>query len=469
MSDAEAKGSSERAADAVLSRRALLKGLAGAAGLAVVPGGLLAACGGSKSKAASGGATTSASSTAAASGSASSSGSTGKAVHLTCGYWDPNMNGPSQQIAAAFQKANPDISVEMQQTPPAEYWTKLQTAVSAGGGPDIISMNGPNYQLYASNGMLAPLDEYISKDHVDLSPFSQGLRDVYKYKNAYYAMPFNFSTIGLWYNKQLFDDAGVKYPDENWTWDDLKAAAQKLTNKSKGVYGIPATSDPAYMPQEEYYNTIYQAGGYIISPDGTKSGFDDPKTIEGLKFWTDLQAMGVSPSYQQMLDTNPSAMFISGKVAMFYGGPWRAPQWAKANLSHVDVTQLPKGTSQSRTCIHGTAFAINAHSKHKDEAWEVIKSFTSKDGEEAWGATGILIPAYQGTQDVWLKSLPQYNLKAYIDELQTALPYPVSKNTAVWQKDAESILSQAWAGKVDITTAAKQLAAKMNDDLAKEK
>src|SRR5665647_2790187 len=94
-----------------------------------------------------------------------------------------------------------------------------------------------------------------------------------------FGMPKDVDAVGLWYNKKLFTDAGVKFPDASWTWDDLTAAAQKLTEPAKGIYGIAANA----ADQQNYYNTILQAGGYIISPDGKSSGYGSQAAIKGLQ------------------------------------------------------------------------------------------------------------------------------------------------------------------------------------------
>ena len=94
-----------------------------------------------------------------------------------------------------------------------------------------------------------------------------------------YALPKDVDAIALWYNKELFKQAGVAYPTANWTWNDLTAAAQKLTDPAKGVYGIAAPAED----QANYDNTILQAGGQILSADGKKSGLDSPEAIRGLQ------------------------------------------------------------------------------------------------------------------------------------------------------------------------------------------
>jgi len=395
-------------------------------------------------------------------------GSSGK-VELTYAYWDSNLVKSTQELVDKFNASHPGINVKPVQTAAKQYWPKLQAEVAGGNPPDVVTMNGPNFKLYASNGALLPISDLIARDKLDMSVYPANLNKLYTSEGKQYGISNNFATIALWYNKKLFDDAKVAYPTGTWTWEDVKSAAKKITDKQAGVYGIAAGADPLYMAQENYYNTIFQAGGYVISEDGKKSGFDDPKTIQGLQFWRDLLDMGVSPTSQQMAETPPSQMFASGKIGMYYGGTWRAAQWKAAKLTDVDVAPLPAGPAGKATTVHGTANVIIAKTKHPKEAWEFLRFMGSKESQEHYGASGVLLTAYQGTQEMWLKSMPEYHLQAYIDQLPVAMPFPVSRNTTAWNSIADEIFPKAWSGQETVEAAAKEVASRMNAELAKEK
>lgn len=400
----------------------------------------------------------------AAAGCGSDSGSDGN-VTLTYAVWNKDQVPALEQVIKKFEQSHDNIDVKIQLTPFDQYWTKLQAAASSGSAPDVFWMNGVNAHLYASNEMLLPLNEKIESEKVDLSAYPEALTKIYSMDGEQYGLPRDFDTVGLWYNKELFDKAKLSYPDDSWTWEDLRKAAAKLTDRDKKVYGVAA----AMMNQENFYGTIAQAGGEVISADGKKSGYDDPATIEGLRFWTDLIKDGVSPSLQQMTDTPAHQLFESGKVAMYYGGSWRAIGFDKNEYTkdRVDVAPLPRGEKQA-VLIHGLADVAYAKTEHPDEAWELVKFLGSEDAARIMGETGTVIPAYEGMQEAWTKSMPQYNLKTFIDAVDYSVPYPVSKNTAAWQADELELLRPAWAGEKDIDAAARELAAAMDEDLTKE-
>ncbi|MGH8828131.1 MAG: ABC transporter substrate-binding protein [Jiangellaceae bacterium] len=399
------------------------------------------------------------------SGSDSDSDAGDQPVTLSYGIWDQNQAPALEQIAASFEKANPEISVEIQVTPWEQYWTKLQAAAGGGAAPDVFWMNGPNFQLYASNGVLAPVSDQITKDGVDTSVYPDALIDLYSLEGEQYGLPKDFGTIGLWYNKTLFDAAGLSYPDDSWTWEDLQDAAAKLSDKDQGTFGITA----ALEGQQDYYNTILQAGGHVISEDGTTSGYDDPATIEGLRFWTDLIESGSSPTLQQMTDTLPLQWFESGKTAMFYGGSWNLAEFKNNEYTadKVDVAPLPQGEERA-VVIHGLANVISANTEHADAAWEFVKFLGSEEAAEIQAETGTVIPAYEGTQQAWVDAAPEYNLQVFLDAAEYASPLPVSSNTGAWNAEEAKYLTEAWAGELDVAEAAAHIAEAMNAALADE-
>ncbi|WP_067500408.1 sugar ABC transporter substrate-binding protein [Actinoplanes sp. TFC3] len=380
-------------------------------------------------------------------------------VTLSYAVWDKNQVPAMQEIASAFTKQNRNIVVDVQLTPWETYWTKLKAAATGGTAPDVFWMNGPNFQLYATNDVLAPLDTF------DTSNYPKALIDLYTVDGKQYGIPKDFDTVGLWYNKALFDAADVTYPDDTWTWETFKAAAAKLTDKAKGQYAIAANLTSA---QEYQYNTIYQAGGSVISADGKTSGYADPATVQGLKFWTDLIAAGQSPDLKTMTDTASINLFESGKTAMYYGGSWNAGEFTtNASIkSKVDVAVLPKGVKQA-TVIHGLANVISAKSAHKEQAWKFVQYLGSRQAAEIESKAGV-IPAFNGTQQAWVDRHPELHLQALLDELAYAVPFPVSRNTAAWNELEMTYLTPAWNQREGVSSAANKLATAMNDALAKE-
>lgn len=381
-------------------------------------------------------------------------------------YWDKNQEQMLKDLVEEFNKEYPDIKVNLELTPYDQYFTKLDAAATGDGLPDVFWMNGPNFVKYASNNMIEPIDERIKEDSVDLDPYPEGLLGLYQYDGKSYALPKDYDTIGLWYNKALFDEADLEYPNDTWTWDDLLEAAKALTDEEKGVHGIAAYIQDA---QASYYNTILANDGFIISEDKKESGFDDPKTIEGLQLYHDLiHVHGVSPTHAQMETTTATSMFESGKVAMMFQASYMIPQF-KSNeytLENVDVTVLPIMNKRSNV-IHGLGNVIASNSDNKDAAWKFVKFLSSEKAATMQAEAGI-IPAYEGTQKAWVEATPEFNLQAFLDMAEVSEPYPVSKDTSKWATIIQDNIAKAWTGQLTVEEASEIINEEMERILANE-
>lgn len=388
---------------------------------------------------------------------------TSLAATITYAYWDQTQQGGIEKEIAAFNKVYPNVKVNEDVTPWADYWTKVQTEATSNTLPDVFWMNGPNFQLYASHGKLEPITQAVSSGTIDPSKYPQALDDLYTYKGVAYGVPKDFDTIAIWANKALFQEAGVPLPTGNWTWDQFQSTAKQISQalKGKGIYGAAGGMDG----QTTYYDTIFQAGGYVVK-DG-KSGYDTPESQAGIQFWTDLIASGGSPTMQQLTDTTPDQMFLSGKLAMYQGGSWYRAALTDSDIK-ADVTVLPLPTGKTQaTVIHGVANVVAANSANKAAAQAFQQFLASKDAQDIQAQAGV-ISAYQGTQDAFVQSIPTANLQVFIDASKYAQPLPVSANTAAWNADEADLLPQAFSGARPVADVTSELAQKMNAALAAE-
>jgi len=404
-----------------------------------------------------------ASALAALTGCGSSSEGDGQSGTVSYMIWDTNSKEPYDKLIDAFQKEHPDIDVEVTAIPWDQYWTKLQTQASSNSLPDVFWINEPNFRLYASNDTLAPV-----ADDYDPAEFPEALVESYTLDGQILAAPATYHTIGVWYNAELFDRAGVAQPAAGWTLDDFTAAAREIasTLKSEGVYGAASTPGNG---QETYYNTIIQSGGRVISDDAEESGYVDPATIEGIEVWTDLIAEGAAPTAEQLAESQALQYFTSGKLAMLWSGGWQANNLKDAeNAASIKVAPMPKGSSDLVTTIQGAANAVAANSKNL-EAAQLFRSFlTSQEASEIFGEAGLGIPARTSAATSFTEAFPQWDLQLFVDQAAHAAPYPVSLNTAAWNQLEVEYLTPAWMGERSVKDAATELAAAMDEVLDKE-
>jgi len=390
-------------------------------------------------------------------------------AELVLAYWDKNQTRTVKENIKSFNKKYPNVKVTTNLAGYEDYWKKLRTQAQGNELPDVFWMNGPNIQLYAGNGMLAPIDK-VTDAGVKWSDYPEALVKLYTYDDKHYGVPKDFDTIGVFYNKKIFKDAGVELPTADWTWDDFHDKAKKISDwgKSKGIYGCATTINGD--GQGTYYNTIFQAGGFVIKDD--KSGFDDPKSIEGLQCWADWVKDGSVASPKVITDTKPSQMFKSGKSAMYWSGDWTASELAEEFKGHendYDVVVLPK-KDRKATVIHGLGWVVSARSANQAAALALVAHMGSKQAQETEARNGTAIPAFHGTQDPWVKAFPQWNCRMFVDAATTyAVTYPVSRNTSVWADKEADYVNPAFSGEMPVPETARKLATFMNDALAKEK
>jgi multiple sugar transport system substrate-binding protein len=385
---------------------------------------------------------------------------------ITYALWDQNQVAAIKANLQGFTKQYPNVTVNVDVTPWGTYWTKLQTEASSGTLPDLFWMNGPNFQLYASNGKIEPITSQVASGAIDPGNYPAALDAMYSLDKVQYGVPKDFDTIAVWVNKALFAKAGVALPQPGWTWDDFQRVGAEISQKLKsdGAYGAAAGMDG----QTTYYDTIYQAGGQVISADGKTSGYDSPESQAGISFWTDLIASGASPTMAQLTETSADQWFLSGKLAMYQGGDWfRAALIGSKIEQDVTVVPLPKGKVQA-TVIHGVANVVAAGSKNKAAAQALQAYLASQPAQQQQGDMGAVIPAFNGTQQGFVKSMPSANLQVFLDELAYAKPLPISKNTAAWNALETKLLPDAFSGSKPVGDVTKELTTHMDQALAKE-
>ena len=391
-----------------------------------------------------------------------------KEGELMVAIWDEGQRPGLQQIIDEWSKEL-GIKATIQVVDWSNYWTLLEAGATGGELPDVFWMHSNVAQKYMENDLLLDLTDYIDGSvKIDMENYYDGIVKLYQSNGKQYCVPKDIDTIALWYNKTIFDEMGVPYPDDTWTWADLKENAKKLTNDEHWGFAIAPGNN-----QEGYYNAIYSMGGYVISDDKKKSGMDDPKSIEAIKMFTDMIAEGSCPDLATVSETAPNELLCAGKTAMCISGSWnlsgyRDNEYAVANC---DVAVLPYTSSPSdRVSIYnGLGWAASANGKNIDAAWSLIEYLGSKEAQIEQAKLGITMSAYIGTSDAWVESVPAFNLNGHINMLDAKLVFrPYSRDTTVWEDMLIEKLQDAWTGDTPVDVVCKEIAYEMNAALAEE-
>lgn len=205
----------------------------------------------------------------AACGSSNSSSSSSDNT-LTVSYWDDEM-----QPIKDFIKANPDIKVKQVRVPGDDYNTKLNQMIVGGDAPDVMLVQEADYVRFAKNGVLMKLDDKLNDLGIDKSDFQPAVTDIANQVDGYYGFPQGFATEIMYYNKDMFDAAGVSYPTDDWTWDDYTAAAEKLTKADGSQYG---SDSPTF--NGVWYSLIGAAGDKVVDNGKLSFGNGLKKALE---------------------------------------------------------------------------------------------------------------------------------------------------------------------------------------------
>ena len=400
--------------------------------------------------------------------SSSGGSSNSQKVTLTYAIWDKNQLPGMKAIADEFTKENPNIKVDVQVTAWNQYWIKMEAAGAGGSLPDVFWMHSNNFLTFASSNKLMDLTSKISSSStVKNSNFPDDLIKLYTYNSKQYAVPKDYDTIGLWYNKTLFDQKGIKYPDSSWDWNKLKSVAKQLTDTSKGVYGFLSYPNT----QNIIYDLIYQNGGYPISDDRTKSGYSSAESVAAIKYALSFAQDKTSPTAAQFTNTTAEQYFESGKGAMLFDGSWYTSEFYSNDYvkKNCDVAVLPHGTKQA-TIYNGLGNSISATTKYPNEAWKFEEFLGSKKANEIQSEYGSAIPAYKGLSDGWVKHFSGFNAKAFPEMLNSSVLYANNwKGMESFGTEETTLINEIYSNKVSVEQGCQQLASKMNEKIESSK
>ncbi|WP_408008124.1 ABC transporter substrate-binding protein [Pseudalkalibacillus sp. A8] len=313
-------------------------------------------------------------SSSSSSGGDKAAGSNGEKV-LRFATWDSGESLKIQQnIAKRFEEKNPGVKVQVEAYGDG-FDQKLAASFGAKNPPDVMYMwNFPAY--YES---LEPLDEYVKKDgDINMDDFYQGLFNYSNIEGKLYGMPAGFTTRVIYYNKKLFDEANIPYPEDGWTWNDFKQIAQKLTNPSKKQYGFGIRPEPDTYDLQGF---VWSNGGSFISDDGTKiyGYMNSNETVQVIQHFRDMLDEKVAVLVGGKNQQSGDDIFKAGKIAMWESGIWPLEGFKEAKID-VGTVEIPSFSGKPvKGLVASSAISIAKDSKNKELAWEFVKYYSSPE------------------------------------------------------------------------------------------
>ncbi len=303
------------------------------------------------------------------------------------------------EMVEKFEK-DTGITVSAERAPSGPpYMEKVLTQMAGGSAPDVLFVEVNNFKTFAEKGVLEDLAPYIAQDtELKMKDFYPEIIDRFTIDGKLYVLPRDIAPICvMYYNKKMFDKAGVKYPKDDWDWNGFLKIAKKLTKKDANgrVTQFGFVDD---WPIWEAF--MYSNGGAMVDnvKKPTKCVLDSRETIEAVQFRADLaNKYNVCPSPSQLTSMGgmgTADMFTSGKVAMFFSGIWKTPTFREIKNFKWDVVMFPKGPKGKRAFpTGGSGYAVTKQSRNKKAAWKLITYLAGKEGQEKLAQTGLAQPA----------------------------------------------------------------------------
>lgn len=412
-----------------------------------------------------------------AAGSSSASGSSGPAT-INWWTWDPNQAQAYQRCANAFEKANPGIKVKITQYDVTDYFTKLTAGFVAGDAPDAFQNSVQFFQAYVSQHQLMPLNKFIPQSHFNMSQYSIGTSE-WKYTDGkQYALPMDWATAGIYYNKAMLAKAGYTPQDVNsLTWNPQnggsfgkmvahltldkngKRGDQPGFNKSQvKTYGLGVMNSGDFIGQTTWMPFIaslgWRLGNKTMWP--TQFNYNDPQFVQTMNYMRSLSDKGYSPPFGAFSSGSGQATIAdysllgSGKVALTVGGSWEASEFAKLPHTKVGMAPTPMGPTGKRAMMsNSNGNVMWAGTKHPQQTWKWMSYQESPQCQTMAGKTGTFFPSIASSMDTAAKTMASQgvNLSVYTQALadHELFNAEVYTNGAALQQTEQPLLESFFA------------------------
>ena len=354
-----------------------------------------------------------------------------------------------EKQVAAFEKENPDIKVKLHSITD-DYLREMQTLIAAKDEPDVFYLDSMPAPQFMKMGVLEPLDEYIKKNNVDLSAYETSLVEAFQWEGKTYGIPKDYSTLALFYNKKMFEEAGVKPPK---TWDELRNVAKKLTKGNQKGLALHASLD-------RYQPFLVQNGGQVVDKQGNPT-LNHPANAEALQFITDLfikDKVADTPA-NLGVEWNGDA-FAEEKVAMVFEGAWMIPFLKeKAPDLEYGMAELPVKEKKNSNLAFTVAYVMSKNSEHKEKAFKLLQFLTSEKGQQYVVDGGLAMPSLKSMGEKFLDKYPER--EPFVKAVEYAEPYQYgekgNERVDAFNKAAESAILKKKPAKEALDEAQKQL------------
>lgn len=392
---------------------------------------------------------------------------------VTFGFWgDAAEVSAYEAIVAAFEEQYPGIDVQIEHVPNAtDFYTRLATGYAAGLAPDVFLINYRRYGQFAARGALTPVGPLLASSEVlsEEDYFPEPL-EAFRFDGELMCLPQNLSSLVVYYNRELFDAAGVPYPAAGWTWDDFLAAAQALT---KDIDGDGITDQHGLGVENSlirFTPFIWQAGGELVDDVDrpTRLTIDTPEAREAIKFVIDLSLVHkVVPTEAEVLATSDEDRFMNGTTAMLLQSRRVVPTLRQIQSFTWDVAPLPRH-EEAAGILHSDAYCLSGTSENPEAAWKFIEFANGPEGQQLAARVGRTVPSLRAVAEspVFLgprggvatgtdldRFAPPASARVYLDTISEIRRVPSISTWPEVEEAFNTTLGRAFYGEVPVDDA----------------
>jgi multiple sugar transport system substrate-binding protein len=375
-------------------------------------------------------------------------------------FGDPEELAAYQTLVEAFEATHEDIDIDLQHVPSqSEYRQRLAAAFSAGEPPDVMLINYRRMAVFADQGGLEPLTEYLAGSDLLSEPeFFPAAIESFQWNEELWCIPQNVSSLAVYYNRELFDQAGLPYPADNWTWPEFLATAQALTQDTDGdgqtdQYGVGL--QPILFRLAPF---IWQNGGRLVDDETnpTRLALDEPAAMDAFQWFVELQTKhGVVPDSAAEAAESSESRFLNGTLAMIFNSRRGVPTYRTIESFEWDVAALPQGRREAGI-LHSDGYCMAAAAQDKDAAWTFIEYANAEAGQSIIARTGRTVPsliAVAESEAFLDPAAAPANSRVFTDALLTLKRVPIMSNWVAIEETVDAEVERAFYGQVSVAEA----------------
>ncbi|NNC24529.1 ABC transporter substrate-binding protein [Salinisphaera sp. USBA-960] len=321
-------------------------------------------------------------------------------------YYNNDPNESLMQAALDNCAAEIDVEIDRETVPGKDLIQKVLQRASSRTLPDVLMLDNPDVQEIAKTGGLSPLSDY----DVDTSGFTQGILDAATYEGEVYGLGPVVSTLGLFYNVEMLEEAGIEPPE---TWDELKTAAAELTTGDR--YGIAFSAIASYEGAWQFLPFMWSNGG-------DETDLESPETAEALRLWVDLVNSGVaSQSVINWTQGDVKDQFVAGNTAMMINGSWQIPTLEASDIEYASV-QVPVNEAGTTPVapLGGEVWTvpITGDEAKQAKAAEFVTCLSSEESQMEIAEATYKVPTRTSLIDEYVAKEP--SMEAFAEQVRNA-------------------------------------------------